>query len=339
MDETVSIVIPIYNVEKYIHRCVSSILEQTYSNLEIILVDDGSPDNCPQICDNYAMLDTRVKVIHKKNGGLSDARNAGLGQATGKYIVFIDSDDYVEVNMIEKALNVARTHNIDTVIWGYYADFVDDHEKLIKTVLNVQSYNIYNKDQLSNIKINNDFIGLLGYAWNKMYRVDLLRNNNLQFTKGLSLVEDIVFNSTALSISEKIAFLEEPYSHYMQRPRVTLGTKFYDNYFDLKLKALYSVRALLVAWNQTNDNIDEIVASIGFRSLKSTIIMICSARNLTYEEKIEKLNEVFNNPETREIIKTRNSLSIKDGLIRRLIQLKQSNLLLFLQERLQKDKS
>src|SRR4051812_27027229 len=90
MSEVVSIVVPIYNVQKYIHRCIHSILNQTYSNLEVILVDDGSPDNCPQICDDYAQLDSRIRVIHKKNGGLSDARNVGMDEATGDYIVFID---------------------------------------------------------------------------------------------------------------------------------------------------------------------------------------------------------------------------------------------------------
>ena len=105
MGPLVSIVVPIYNVEKYIDKCVDSIINQTYKNLEIILVDDGSPDNCGDIADKYAELDNRIKVIHKSNGGLSDARNAGLDISTGEFICFIDSDDYVEMDMIEKTLN------------------------------------------------------------------------------------------------------------------------------------------------------------------------------------------------------------------------------------------
>ena len=99
--ELISIVIPVYKVELYLEKCIESIINQTYKNLEIIIVDDGSPDNCPQICDEYSKKDKRIKVIHKENGGLSDARNAGIDIATGKYIAFVDSDDYVSDDYVE----------------------------------------------------------------------------------------------------------------------------------------------------------------------------------------------------------------------------------------------
>ncbi|MDR1569370.1 MAG: glycosyltransferase, partial [Oscillospiraceae bacterium] len=105
MNETISVIVPIFNVELYLKRCVDSILAQTYKNLEIILVDDESPDACGAICDDYANMDERVRVIHQKNGGLSAARNAGLDIATGAYIGFVDSDDYILPEMYEKLLN------------------------------------------------------------------------------------------------------------------------------------------------------------------------------------------------------------------------------------------
>ena len=101
MEDKISIIVPVYNVEKYLNRCVDSILNQTYRNLEIILVDDGSPDNCGAVCDAYAGLDPRIRVIHKPNGGLSDARNAGLDVATGEYVGFIDSDDFIHPSQIQ----------------------------------------------------------------------------------------------------------------------------------------------------------------------------------------------------------------------------------------------
>ena len=101
MDELVSIIVPVYKVEKYLNRCIDSILNQTYINLEIILVDDGSPDNCGKICEEYAQKDNRVIVIHKENGGLSDARNKGLNIARGEFVSFIDSDDFIDKSMIE----------------------------------------------------------------------------------------------------------------------------------------------------------------------------------------------------------------------------------------------
>lgn len=112
LNKLVSVIVPIYNVEKYIHKCVDSILGQTYRNLEIILVDDGSPDGCPKICDEYSELDSRIKVIHKPNGGLSDARNAGLDMATGEYVTFIDSDDWYAEDAIEILVGVMLQNDV-----------------------------------------------------------------------------------------------------------------------------------------------------------------------------------------------------------------------------------
>lgn len=116
MQPLISVIIPIYNVESYLRRCLDSVLRQTYSNLEIILVDDGSPDNCPSICDEYANNDTRIVVIHKKNGGLSDARNAGLDICRGDYITFVDSDDWVNEKYVERLITIANKRDADLVI-------------------------------------------------------------------------------------------------------------------------------------------------------------------------------------------------------------------------------
>lgn len=116
----VSVIVPVYKVEKYLHRCIDSIINQTYKNLEIILVDDGSPDNCGKICDEYAEKDNRIKVIHKSNGGLSSARNAGLDVANGDYVYFVDSDDYIDTKLVEDNLNLAIEHDADMVCFNYF---------------------------------------------------------------------------------------------------------------------------------------------------------------------------------------------------------------------------
>ena len=115
MEGKISVIVPIYNVEQYLRKCIDSIINQTYKNLEIILVDDGSWDNSPRICDEYAKRDNRIKVIHKKNGGLADARNTGLKMITGNYISFIDSDDYIEKTMYEKMIKVILKYNADII--------------------------------------------------------------------------------------------------------------------------------------------------------------------------------------------------------------------------------
>ena len=121
----VSVIVPVYNVEKYLNKCVDSIINQTYKNLEIILVDDGSKDSSGEICDQYAAQDKRIRVIHKKNGGASDARNLGLENATGEYIGFIDSDDWIEVDMYEKMIQFAHTYETDIVCCGRYNVYGD----------------------------------------------------------------------------------------------------------------------------------------------------------------------------------------------------------------------
>lgn len=128
MRSLVSVIVPVYKVESYICRAVDSLLNQTYRNLEIILVDDGSPDKCPKICDDYGHRDSRIRVIHKKNGGLSDARNVGLKVATGKYITFLDSDDYISLDAIEKFLRIAQEQNVDVVCCGL--NLIDDHGEI-----------------------------------------------------------------------------------------------------------------------------------------------------------------------------------------------------------------
>lgn len=118
-DIKVSIIVPIYNVEKYLDRCMESLLNQTLKDIEIIMVDDGSPDNCPKMCDEYAKKDSRVKVIHKRNAGLGEARNSGLKIISGKFVAFVDSDDFVELDMYEKLYTAAENMKSDTVYCGF----------------------------------------------------------------------------------------------------------------------------------------------------------------------------------------------------------------------------
>ncbi|WP_192812602.1 glycosyltransferase family 2 protein [Paenisporosarcina sp. TG-14] len=326
----VSIIIPIYNVEKYICKCVDSIINQTYTDLEVILVDDGSPDNCPEICDEYEKKDKRIRVVHKENGGLSDARNVGLNIARGEYIVFFDGDDYAEINMIEKALKIAKTSDSDIVQWGFYVDFVDGNDELYKSEIHSQPHALYDKEQFKHIKINQNFIGDLGYAWNKLYKTKLLKENDLNFTKGLSLVEDIVFNSPALALSNRIAFLEEPLLHYMQRPRVTLGTKFYENYYELKSQASNAVKELLLEWKVKDSKIESIISFMDFMVMKSTVRMLSTTGDYNLEQKKRYINKLLENPEVRKMLRHLKVVSIKDMIIQRLMQLKQTNLLLLI---------
>lgn len=163
----ISIIIPVYKVEKYLEKCIQSVINQTYENLQIILVDDGSPDNCGKICDEYAKKDHRIEVIHKSNGGLSDARNKGLEMAKGEYIGFVDSDDYIEADMYEVLYNLLKQYNADVSICNFYT--VSQGKISIKNADN--GINEYNRIEiLKEILLDKN---IQSYAWNKLYKKEL----------------------------------------------------------------------------------------------------------------------------------------------------------------------
>ena len=218
MNPLISVIVPIYNVEKYLARCVDSIVNQTYKNLEIIFVDDGSPDRCPQMCDDYAEKDSRIKVVHKKNGGLSDARNAGMAVATGEYISFIDSDDYVSDDFIECLLDVMNKENSDIAecsVVKFYEDnrfdeFIDD--------LSVKTYDT--QDAMSALIAENPFHQ---HVWNKLYKTELVKD--IPYAVG-KLNEDEFWTYRVFGRANKVARLNKTMYYYFQRNSSIMGVGY-----------------------------------------------------------------------------------------------------------------
>lgn len=224
MNEKVSVIIPIYKVEPYIRRCIESILAQTYHNLEIILVNDGSPDNCPLICEEYARLDQRIKVIHKQNGGLSDARNAGLKVFTGDYVYFFDSDDYIANNLIEIALHNAVTTSADLVIFNYYR--VDEQDNLLSTSnFRTGIYEIEDHNRVDYI-VNTLAKYTVGWeAWNRLYKADVIRKHNLLFWDNkVIFAEDFGFSLNFALHVKKISCISDVLYYYLIRENSIMST-------------------------------------------------------------------------------------------------------------------
>lgn len=184
MDEKVSIIVPVYNVEKYLDKCIESIVNQTYRNIEIILVDDGSPDKCPEICNEWAKKDDRIKVIHKENGGLSSARNAALEIAQGDYITFVDSDDWIENDMIQSMLTCAAKNDADIVCCGFYFDNVDTTGHLQK----FEKAEYENEEIVLNLLLDN----IRPEVCSKLYSAELI--NQFRFDESIKYAEDLPFN-------------------------------------------------------------------------------------------------------------------------------------------------
>lgn len=211
MNPTISVIVPIYKVEKYLDKCINSIINQTYKNLEIILVDDGSPDKCPQICDEYAKKDGRIKVIHKPNGGLSDARNAGMKIASGGYISFIDSDDWIELNMLESLYENINKTNSDIASCGVKMVWDDGRPDQILTNLN--GYCILNntEDALNSL-ISTEH--LIQTVWNKLYKKQIIQD--IFFPVG-KINEDEYWTWRAIAASSKVVCIDTPLYNYRQR--------------------------------------------------------------------------------------------------------------------------
>lgn len=230
-EELITVVVPIYKVEEFLPTCVESIIRQSYKNLELILVDDGSPDSCPLICEKYKRLDSRIKVIHKKNGGLSDARNAGLKIAEGKWITFIDSDDYVGVDFLRELYTVAVMNEADISICDYST--VLDNNGLEKTGAS--------KLELSNIKCLESMYhpkihGMEFVAWGKLYKTTLFKKNNIEYPVG-KIHEDIFTTYKLIYAAAKIVFSN--YIGYFYRIR---KNSIMTSRFNLKRLAILDAR-------------------------------------------------------------------------------------------------
>lgn len=204
----ISIIIPVYKVEKYLEKCIQSVINQTYENLQIILVDDGSPDNCGKICDEYAKKDHRIEVIHKSNGGLSDARNKGLEIAKGEYIGFVDSDDYIEADMYEVLYNLLKQYNADVSICNFYT--VSQEKIAIKNADNgIKEYNRI--EILKEILLDNN---IQSYAWNKLYKRELF--GEIKYPVGKKY-EDIGTTFYLLEKCNKVVVTGKPEYYYINR--------------------------------------------------------------------------------------------------------------------------
>lgn len=301
----VSVVMPVYNVEKYLRKSIDSVLTQTYKHFELIIVNDGSPDESGTIADSYAKKDNRIKVIHKENGGLSDARNIGMENASGKYVYFIDSDDYIEEKLLETCVNLAEINDAEVVIFGFHVDLLDADENMVDTQIIKHHFSIYDKSELKNIELNQNILSMICYAWNKLYNLEYLKRNNYRFTKGLSLVEDIVFNSPVLSRVNRLVVCDLPLYHYISRQRETLVKKFYNNSYELHVMKMNSMLKLLNSWGKTKKDYGEIMSEThitGLRFCWSNMFYI--KNSLKFTEKYRYMKMTLNDDLTKSIIQT-----------------------------------
>ena len=236
MSDLISVIVPIYGVEEYLSKCIDSIINQTYKNLEIILVDDGSPDKCPDICDAFEKKDARIKVIHKKNGGLSDARNAGIDIAKGEYFVFIDSDDWVETTMVEHLLDACKKYNVKLAACGRY---ITDG-----TVINGTAYEgtegVYSPEEALNEILSGKSLDVA--AWDKIYARNLFEE--IRFPVGENN-EDIAVFYKIVDLAGRVAHTGTSEYFYRSRPGSITKLKYSTDARKIIEKNLNSIEKFL----------------------------------------------------------------------------------------------
>lgn len=216
----VSIVIPVYNSEAFLDKCIQSAINQSHKNIEIILVNDGSIDSSGEICDNYSSIDSRVKTIHKNNGGLVSSRKAGLKASTGDYVLYIDGDDWIELNLIENYVNQVLKFNADVVISSHIVNLEGREDILMNSIPS----GVYDKDTLKSIVYpkmlcTGQFsqFGIFSYSWGKLYKKELLLENQLKVDENITIGEDALCLYPTLLDANKLVILEQPGYHYRQR--------------------------------------------------------------------------------------------------------------------------
>lgn len=281
----VSVIIPVYKAEKYLCECIDSVINQTYDNLEIILVDDGSPDNCGAICDEYACRDDRIKVIHKDNGGASDARNAGLSIAHGKYVYFLDSDDYIKPDAIEKAETCIEKKKADIVFFDsetLYEDFPDPdyHENYArKHTYRTEKGSLVLKKQ----KKNKEYYASVPLL---LFRKSFIDKNDLSFIKGM-IHEDELFIVLAFIRAERVAQLKD--SIYVRRLRA-----FSVMSERVSVKGIHGLCACIIGYAKEDMNYD-------LWSIETGVLLRCSMgiakevlkRYLKLDRKSKKVSRIY----------------------------------------------
>lgn len=235
----VSIIVPVYNNVKTLNRCIDSIINQSLKEIEVILVDDGSTDSSGAICDQYKLKDERIVVIHKSNGGPNSARNAGLKIVKGQYIGFVDSDDYISLNMYEKLYNSAEENNTEVVI----CDMVEfnDEKKLNRIECSLSSNELIGQDEILDLMSSINESRILWFAQRYLYKASFIKNNNFVFAESLKIGEETVLNLLVLMNCNSIFYLKEELYYYYSNPNGITRGKFRANALK-ELENLYEAK-------------------------------------------------------------------------------------------------
>ncbi len=308
----VSIIAPVYGVQKYLENCVNSVLQQTYPHFELLLVDDCSPDECPAMCDRLAGCDPRIRVIHKpQNEGLGFARNTGLDEAVGEYVLFIDSDDYIESDLLEKAL-AAFEENTDFVVFGFHRVHEDASGTVTKTeTLAPKAMSAATARETADVFAMLNCEHVFPFAWNKLYKRSFLDACKTRFEQ-TKLIEDFLFNIELFGKATAIKTIPEPLYNYRKPAHETLVSAYAPQFFDLCKRKYALETAYLRAVGADTDEYCQLTYFMYVKHLISVFIKNRSPKAaLSVKQQLAKIREVLRDETTKEVL----SLYRPQGLV------------------------
>ena len=300
-----SIVMPVYNVEKYLHDAASSVLQQTYTHFELILVDDCSPDGSPAICDKIAASDKRVRVIHKPaNEGPSMVRNTGIDEAKGDYISFVDSDDTIDDDLLLEIAESLKTNPAQCVLFGITEEYYSKVGELKETITVIYPEKVLrNQNELRKEVIFIENSTLYGYSANKFYKTEYLKEIGIRFDKNLTLLEDISFNIEFFMNAESMNILETAPYHYKKRGQGSITDRFDPDYFRLHTDRVAKIKEQHLYWNLYKEEVKSILANIYCRYIFSALQRNYDRRaGMTNKERRKWVRELFSDDLFNELI-------------------------------------
>lgn len=300
----ISIIIPVYNAEKFLKRCIDSILNQSFKDFELILVNDGSTDSSGEICDFYGDHDERVRVFHLRNGGPSRARNQGMDQARGKYITFIDADDYVNDHFSDTA-NKVRLEDYDIIVVPF--SVVDTTEKSIQ--LYQYKETSFSKSEKKDMFLKEIWLGepLFGSCWNKWYKKSIIYKSNLRFNHKFYIAEDYLFNLHFYRECQSAILVSFPYYHYVQHGD-SVTSRIYYNRFEIAKTVYEESLKLLSDVNIHDPDSQSFVEEAYLSGVLRAMFDIAKRENkLTFINKILELKKYISDKEVRALLNTNRS--------------------------------
>lgn len=304
MDEIkISVIMPVYKVEKYVAKAIESILAQTLKEFEFIIVDDGTPDNSGAICDEYAKKDSRIKVIHKENGGAPSARNTAMDIARGKYFFFLDSDDWAEENMLERMYELAEKDQAQLLVCGFYIDtyygknkdkyisenvFVDNAVYTSARDFRENSYRYYDRN-------------LLYTPWNKLYLAKYLNDNNLRFPN--VFWDDFPFNITVVRNVERVVVSTESFYHFLRAREESESSKFNPTLYEKREEEHQWLIDLYKEWQVDSPEVKEMLSRRYVERVVECVTNVTSSNStLQHKQRIEQIKKIINNPRVKECL-------------------------------------